>query len=248
LWGNKADLSLSAGVVVPTSSTESELSNLLADDSDKAVELLLNESEGLKTEVVILLDNCGLELLSDLVLCLVLLKTNPTLTIVLMTKTSPVFVSDVVLKIDIDSHTAFIEHLKDTTENKVEKDLLIQCSNSLKEYFMSGRIIVESDEFFTSPLASYYMPQKLRTRLTLNNRLTISKGDANYRRLLGDCHWPHDTPFQEATSYFPTSLLALRTTKAGVIVGVSKEIEKRVLSLHENWLVSGEFGVIQLKI
>jgi uncharacterized protein with ATP-grasp and redox domains len=247
LWGNKADLSLSAGVVVATTSTESELSNLLADDSDKAVELLLSD-DGSKTEVVILLDNCGLELLSDLVFCLVLLKTNPTLTIVLMTKTSPVFVSDVVLKVDVDSHVTFIKQLIDTTQDQEEKDLLIQCGNSLKEYFTSGRIIVESDDFFTSPLASWNMPEKLRSRLSRNNRLTISKGDANYRRLLGDCHWPHDTSFQEATSYFPTSLLALRTTKAGVIVGVNKETEERVSSLHTNWLVSGEFGVIQLKI
>jgi len=118
LWGNKADLSLSAGVVVATTSTEYELSNLLADDSDKAVELLLSD-DGSKTEVVILLDNCGLELLSDLVFCLVLLKTNPTLTIVLMTKTSPVFVSDVVLRVDVDSHITFIKHLGETTQDQI---------------------------------------------------------------------------------------------------------------------------------
>jgi len=256
LWGNRADLSLSAGVVLSTegkavsnsaesSNADSDSSCLLADDSDKAVKHLFSE-DGCN-EVIIILDNCGLELLSDLIFSLVLLKSNPSLKVTLLSKTSPVFVSDVVLMKDVESHIAFIEHIGNNSENEHEK-ISTKCGTILREHLLSGRLSVESDEFFTSPLPSWEMPERLRTRLSRNNRLTISKGDANYRRLLGDLHWPHQTSFSDALSYFPTSILALRTTKAGVIVGISQETEKRVSSLHDDWLVSGKFGLVQLRL
>lgn len=33
--------------------------------------------------------------------------------------------------------------------------------------------------------------------------LLISKGDANYRRLLGDLHWPYDTAPKAVLEYLP---------------------------------------------
>src|SRR5215467_14514342 len=47
--------------------------------------------------------------------------------------------------------------------------------------------------------------------------LVVAKGDANYRRALGDAHWPWTTPFVDIVSYFPTPLAFLRTCKAEVI-------------------------------
>jgi len=247
LWGNRADLSLSAGIVLSTEgNADSDSACLLADDSDKAAEHLLSDGE--KNEVIVILDNCGLELLSDLVFSLVLLKSNPSLKITLMSKSSPVFVSDVVLMRDIESHIKFIEHLGNTMSETDQGKFSTVCAKILREHISSGRLSVESDDFFTSPLPGWHMPERLRMRLSRNNRLTISKGDANYRRLLGDLHWPHQKEFSDVMSYFPTSILALRTTKAGVIVGISKEIEDKVSSLHNDWLVSGKFGVIQLRL
>ena len=247
LWGNRADLSLSAGVVLSSEgNADSDSACLLADDSDKAVEHLLSDGE--KNEVVIILDNCGLELLSDLVFSLVLLKSNPSLKITLMSKSSPVFVSDVVLMRDVESHIKFIEHLGNTMSETDQGKISTVCAKVLREHISSGRLSVESDEFFTSPLPGWHMPERLRMRLSRNNRLTISKGDANYRRLLGDLHWPHQKIFSDVMSYFPTSILALRTTKAGVIVGISQEIEDKISSLHDDWLVSGKFGLIQLRL
>jgi hypothetical protein len=70
---------------------------------------------------------------------------------------------------------------------------------------------------------------------------------ANYRRLLGDLHWPYATPFKEAVSYFPAPLLCLRTCKAGLVVGIPSDVEERVKATDADWLVSGKYGVVQFK-
>jgi hypothetical protein len=69
---------------------------------------------------------------------------------------------------------------------------------------------------------------------------------ANYRRLLGDRHWRHDTPFAAAVGYFPAPLVALRTCKAGLVVGVAPEAEARAAAAHPaDWLTSGRYGLVQ---
>ena len=75
--------------------------------------------------------------------------------------------------------------------------------------------------------------------------VVISKGDANYRRLVNDAPWPHDTPVEVAMD-FPTTVLALRTLKAEVLVGVRDDVASRAQARDAEWLVSGRFGVIQL--
>lgn len=54
----------------------------------------------------------------------------------------------------------------------------------------------------------------LKQELSEESSMVFVKGDANYRRLIGDRLWPTDTPFSEVASYFPTRLCALRTLKA----------------------------------
>jgi hypothetical protein len=71
------------------------------------------------------------------------------------------------------------------------------------------------------------------------------RGDANYRRLLGDRHWPHDTPFAAAVAYRTTAFLALRTLKAGLICGVDPARAAAAAASASNWLVAGRFGVVQ---
>lgn len=44
--------------------------------------------------------------------------------------------------------------------------------------------------------------------------MVFVKGDANYRRLIGDRLWETDTLFSDVAGYFPTRLCALRTLKA----------------------------------
>jgi hypothetical protein len=76
-------------------------------------------------------------------------------------------------------------------------------------------------------------------------QLVVAKGDANYRRLLGDLHWPYTTPFADIVSYLPTALVALRTFKSEVAAGLEPEQIKILEEQDSNWLTNGKRGVIQ---
>jgi len=75
--------------------------------------------------------------------------------------------------------------------------------------------------------------------------LLISKGDANYRRLLGDRAWPFTTPFAEVVSYLPAPLLALRTAKSEVAAGLTQAQIDALNDDDPDWLVNGRWGVAQ---
>ncbi|MFI5718637.1 ARMT1-like domain-containing protein [Nocardia sp. NPDC051750] len=47
------------------------------------------------------------------------------------------------------------------------------------------------------------------------------KGDLNYQQLIGDCNRPATTSFAALTEYFPTRVIALRTLKCDVAVGLA---------------------------
>ncbi len=84
-------------------------------------------------------------------------------------------------------------------------------------------------------------------RLFRDAALVIIKGDANYRRMVGDALWPADTPFTDVTSYFPAPLLALRTLKSDPVVGLPAGMDEKLNGLDARWRVNGRRGVIQFK-
>lgn len=88
------------------------------------------------------------------------------------------------------------------------------------------------------------MPAYLRQTLS-EAALVISKGDANYRRLLGDRHWNYVTPFADIVSYFPAPLLALRTLKSNVAAGLDEAVVAALQARDPGWVVSGRWGVMQ---
>ena len=76
--------------------------------------------------------------------------------------------------------------------------------------------------------------------------LAFVKGDANYRRLLGDLEWDYATPFEDVVgAYFPCPVVALRTLKAELGCGMDAEQTKRAAQLDKDWMVNGRFGVVQ---
>ena len=239
LWGNLADLSVSAGAVLVSPEAASGggggqgESMILADETGALCSALEAARAG---EVLLVLDNCGLELVSDLLLVDGLLRCGQS-KVTLHVKDSPVFVSDVMAS-DLEPTLVWLEE-----EAARGKELAARLRAALTD----GRLSIESPPFYTSSLPFWEMPESLHERLGRAD-VVITKGDANYRRLLGDLHWAHDASFQDLMSYWPTSLAALRTCKSGVLVGTVRDVEAAAAAAHPgNWLTGGLYGVVQFR-
>ncbi|ACK71718.1 protein of unknown function DUF89 [Gloeothece citriformis PCC 7424] len=235
LWGNRADLSLN-----PTEAgkfqhqeTEQDIDHILLNDSGKIAEKFKN-IEGDRLDFIV--DNAGFELISDLFLMDFLLTANVAQNFYIHVKSYPIFVSDATRQ-DIQLTLEFLANYSDPDVRKFADRLL--------SYQKNHRLQVFDDFFWTSPLFFWEMPQLLRDNLA-QSELVLIKGDANYRRLVGDCHWDKTSSFSNIVCYFPTNLVTFRTLKSEVMVGLSQEQIESVKAKDSTWLIDGKWGIIQL--
>ncbi|HHP7238234.1 damage-control phosphatase ARMT1 family protein [Longibacter sp.] len=233
LWGNRADLSLWAADEDKRGALDQPDDRLLADHRQRVVSDLIDH--GPNGRLFFVADNAGLELVGDLCLLDALLSGGVISTVTMHVKSHPTFVSDVVIP-DVGRTIAF---LRDSVDRRVQK-----MGGRLQEHRDAGRILVDDDPFWTSPHPLWDMPERIADPMRAHD-LTILKGDANYRRMLGDRHWPYTTPLSDATAYLPAPTLALRTMKAEVAVGLSQKDINRAAAAGQNWAISGEWGLIQ---
>jgi uncharacterized protein with ATP-grasp and redox domains len=235
LWGNQADLSMwGAGEESPDHlGTGNEEAHLLADDTASVLDYL--DGLGRPARIDVWADNAGFELVTDLALADGLLATGLANPLVLHVKAHPTFVSDATVG---DVHGTLDRLAAD--DNATTRALADRLQDALK----SGRLQLRDPLTWTSPLRVRDVPANVNAELARAD-LVVSKGDANYRRLLGDRHWAFTTPFAEILSYFPAPILALRTLKAEVACGLAPEQVERLDDTHPDWLTSGEWGVIQ---
>ena len=178
--------------------------------------------------------DCGLELLCDLAMVDALLRFTSTAAVTLHAKDEPVFVSDVTVP-DLELTLTWIADHGGA-----------ELADRLRGYLADGRLSIDAHSFYTSPLPFWQLPKDLAA-IYQAHAMVFLKGDANYRRLLGDLHWPFDTPFATVAGYFPAPVCALRTLKSGVCCGVPRALEDQARLDSESWCVSGKFGVIQFK-
>jgi uncharacterized protein with ATP-grasp and redox domains len=228
LWGNRADLS-NWGMGL---GEDSPGQTLLIDHTPRLVELLHGDCP----VVDVVADNAGLELLFDLGLADFLLSHEWSRRITLHLKADPFFVSDALPR---DVHHT-LERLG--TESSSSLAALVTRLRQTLDY---GRLVLSEHPFWNSCLTFHDMPSDVRAALERAD-LVLLKGDANYRRLLGDRHWPPTTCMEDATGYFPQPFAVLRTMKAELVVGLEPGQAEALSAEDPDWMVNGQRGIIQV--
>jgi predicted aconitase with swiveling domain/uncharacterized protein with ATP-grasp and redox domains len=250
IWGNQNDLSLwPAGAEQPEAPGAAGAgealftANLLIDDAEAASAYLVSlggrelpASRGALERpcVDFLLDNVGMELAYDLVLADALLAGGLARSVRFHVKPHPTYVSDATGP-DVREMTEFLAAATDPAVRLLGTQLV--------GYLAAGGLRLATDDFWLSPLPGWEMPVALREELGLSD-LIISKGDANFRRWLGDRHWPFTTPFQEIVAYRPAPLLALRVLKSPVHCGLAEGVQAEMDRKDPRWMYNGRWGII----
>lgn len=255
LWGNKMDLSLwpsaSTGEgtatdrLVSQGASSSIRSFILDDHTDEVVSLLMDlvkEGSGVTPrEVGIIVDNAGYELVSDLMLGHILLQTGAVDVVTFHTKGHPTFVSDATTEDTIETINFLKNHDDGTTASA-------KLGAAMSEYVSEGKFRLVDDLFWCQPTPFWSPPAEVQDKLQ-GCRLTFVKGDANYRRLLGERAWPLDTPAKAILQYWAvlgSPVCALRTFKAEIGCGVNEEQQHRAQTEDKDWMVDGKWGVVQI--
>ncbi len=233
LWGNRADLSSTRVEQGATGglSVYGERHNLLIDDSAEVVALLTAGVE----RVDLVCDNVGRELLADLMLVDLLLQCGWAGRVIMHLKPHPFFISDAMTS-DVEMMLAGLRELPRDGAGQVGQRL---------GRLAAGQLELRSDLYWTSPSMYREMTGILRAELGKSG-LVVFKGDLNYRRLLGDVHWPTTVRMEEVASYIPAAFATLRTLKAEIVVGLRPGQAEALYQEDPDWLINGKRGIIQL--
>lgn len=263
LWGNATDLSLLAGNVTledikSVQGAETRKKNeekVLVNDIAKAWAHLRN---GKDKRIDFVLDNSGFELFADLCFALFALEANIVEKVVLHCKEVPWFVSDTMPK-DFDllvaqlQDASFFSEIYESAEDKHSIGFFVK---KLQSYVASGQISTQHHPFWTSCVNFWDIPHQHDLYEELQKSgLVIFKGDLNYRKLTGDLEWDPTTLFKEALQGLAglnIPVLALRTCKADVVVGLPEGIYEKLVKVYkemgnetgEFWTSSGKWAVI----
>lgn len=233
LWGNRADLGFLIQAGGGHSAPGERVDHLVADDRDLFRRLLPNGAPG---KVVLVADNAGRELLPDLVLIDQLLDTGLASEVLLHVKPRPYFVSDATMA-DVLAAVARLV-AGPTTAHAIGRRLWTAIE--------SGRLTIRAHLFSVAPFGYQDLPDDLRAEFAAAT-LTIMKGDLNYRRLVGDRNWPTTSGFADLTGYFPGPVVALRTLKSDVVVGLEEAAVAALDGTGTAWRTSGTYGLIQAR-
>lgn len=234
LWGNRADLSnltiteqAQAGLA-----TRGERHLLLIDDTTAVYQLLTSGVQ----RVDFICDNVGLDSIFDLALADFLLGEGWAQQVVFHLKDRPFFVSDA-MAADIAIVVAAVAQRPEPG--------LHALADRLADAQASGRLVLQFDPFWTTFRMFSDLPAGLAADLAKSD-LVLVKGDVNYRRLLGDCHWPHATRMEAVTATFPAPFVALRTLKGEIMVGLAPGQAAQIAAEDPEWLINGKRGVVQM--
>lgn len=228
LWGNRIDLSYAASLAHGTSSTDEDL---MVGDQEAVTEHLLRK----RGTVHFIHDNTGTELAMDLALADALLEGIAD-QVILHLKMHPTFVSDATLH-DLHHFLRLIESGQHGSEARA-------LGQRLTAAFNAKRLRFAPDFYWNSSRFLWEMPAHLRATFE-GSTLAIFKGDANYRRVVGDALWPADTPLRHVIGDFPAPVMLLRTMKSDPVVGLPTGMAEKLDTIDEKWRYNGRRGVAQ---
>ncbi|XP_028809392.1 damage-control phosphatase ARMT1 [Denticeps clupeoides] len=249
LWGNKCDLSISAGQEnsqksSPLDSLEALKPFILVDDSRMVWSSLVpahqfNGEEKTSKRVDIILDNAGFELMTDLVLADFLISAGLAKEVHFHGKSMPWFVSDVTSR-------DFEWTIRQLTA--ANHKWMSMCGGQWKRNLKEGMWSYHDHPFWTLPHEYCDMASDapdLYSTLQASD-LILFKGDLNYRKLTSDRDWAHTVEFDQALRGFqPAPLCSLRTLKANVQVGLQPNQGENLTAQEPDWMTSGKYAVVQ---
>jgi hypothetical protein len=226
LWGNRVDLSYTVAAATETRRDD----DLLVDERARAVPLLVRPG----CHVHLVADNAGAELAMDLALVDAVLE-DAAARVTLHLKMQPVFVSD-----------ATPDDVRDTIAGMERRTAGTRAlAARLRAAFDAGRLSFAPDPFWSGPRFLWQAPAHL-VRTLSSATLVVFKGDANYRRVVGDAPWPAATPFGEGASYASFPLLCLRTMKSDSVLGLPSGLADRLDASEPRWRIDGQRGLAQV--
>ncbi|KAJ0277513.1 hypothetical protein COL940_007756 [Colletotrichum noveboracense] len=282
LWGNATDLSLLTSLTYEdiqklqgSEARKASEKKIIANDLPAVYELLKKAKAEGKAErrIDIVLDNAGFELYVDLILAGYLLSAGLATHVVLHPKSIPWFVSDVLpgdfaqLLSAIAAPKPFYETPSEDEQlqNKIPEPLSSTDEANLSFLFQEwsrfhaeGQLILRPNRYWTHPGPFWQLPEEAKDLYEdlKASEVVIFKGDLNYRKLTGDAHWDAATPFTEAIKNLGpgsgVNVLALRTCKADVVVGLQPGEDERLKALPDGggdsgcrkWGWSGKWAVV----
>lgn len=234
LWGNRADLSNFTVREQAVGDGVADRGHILIDHTDAIWQLL--HADGGTPSVAFVSDNVGADSLFDLALGGFLLDQGWAERVTLHLKDRPFFVSDA-MPGDIEQ---MIRKLRGCPYAG-----LAVLGTQLSDALASDSLCLVTDPFWSRSLCFEDMPEPLRVQVGSADLIFV-KGDVNYRRLLGDRHWPHTTPLESLCKRFPRPFVALRTLKGEIIAGLKPGEAEDLATLDPEWLINGKRGVIHL--
>jgi len=128
-------------------------------------------------------------------------------------------------------------------------ELLSTVGKKWAKLMSSEKIVIAPTSYFwTGPQPYFVMVESDLElyRMLTTSRLAIFKGDLNYRKLMGDYIWDSAEEFITCLRGFrPTNICALRSVKCEVVCGLPEGLGDALLRADHNWMISGNYGVIQ---
>jgi hypothetical protein len=231
MWGNRADLGFRLSG--SSAAADGAPGGILEDQTVAVADHLGNQSTGI---ITLIADNAGRELIPDLFLLDHLLHLHPNLIVELHLKPRPYYVSDATTS-DL---LATLHRLTDIPGRARV------TATRLRTALRADRLRVRVHEFYCAPLSFHDLPDDLRGDLARADTVIV-KGDLNYRRLVGDRHWPATTSFTALTQHFPSQVIALRTLKSDVAVGIDARVLDALDEGEPDWRTSGSHGIVQIR-